>query len=139
MGGVTHNGNRRGEIHNQKRAKQLVRFSGLKYGTITFTDIDGFAEFGDKLFVWVELKHEGAEMPVGQRLALERVATAVEESGRPAYVLLATHDEPPSNDIYMARCKVVRVFRRGKWHDKDGTKTVEDAVNAIRERHINLA
>lgn len=66
----------RGVIRNREYAKQLKDFSGLRYGKITPTDIDGFLDFGDQLFVVVEGKHAGSAIQTGQRLALERLVDA---------------------------------------------------------------
>ena len=44
----------RGVIRNRQFAQQLRDFSGLRFGKITPTDIDGFMDFGDRLFVVLE-------------------------------------------------------------------------------------
>ena len=38
----------RGVILNPARMQQIVSFEGMKYGTITPTDIDGFIEYKNK-------------------------------------------------------------------------------------------
>lgn len=106
----------RGEIQCKERARQIRDFTGLRFGTITPTDIDGFIEFRDRLFVWIEAKLEGEALPAGQRLALERNCDAVQESGRMAVVLVVEHDTAATEDIDFASC-IVREYRlNGEWH-----------------------
>ena len=44
--------NNRGVIQNRDRKKQIIDFSGLKYGKITPTDIDGLIEYKDKAMMF---------------------------------------------------------------------------------------
>lgn len=62
----------RGVIRNLQYARQRADFSGLRFGTITPMDIDGLIEFEGKCCVFMETKHGQADLPTGQRLALER-------------------------------------------------------------------
>ena len=63
----------RGSIQFPDRARQLIDFSGLRYNKITPTDIDGFIEYHDEAIVFMEFKYGNAELPYGQKLALERL------------------------------------------------------------------
>lgn len=67
------NYNERGKIENRNRARQIIDFSGLQYGKITPTDIDGLIEYHDKAILLLEFKYADAEMPRGQKVALERM------------------------------------------------------------------
>lgn len=121
----------RGKIQNRERAKQLRDFSGLRFGSITPTDIDGFVEFGDKLFVWIEAKVVGASVCKGQRLALQRQCDAVQESGRTAAVLVIEHDTNPEEDIDFARC-LVREYRfKGQWQYPTKPVTCREAIEKL--------
>ena len=62
-----------GIFRNREYAKQLKSFSGLRFGKITPTDIDGFLDFGNNVYVFIETKHGDAPLPYGQKLALERL------------------------------------------------------------------
>jgi hypothetical protein len=100
----------RGEIYNRDRARQLRDFTGLQFGKITPTDIDGFVEFRGKLFIFIEIKLEGHELPHGQRKALERACDAIASAGMSAWVLVVEHNTDPQEDIDVASCPV-REFR----------------------------
>ncbi len=124
----------RGKIRNREYAQQLNDFSGLRFGKITPTDIDGFLDFGDKVFIIVESKHGGSEMPYGQRLALERLCDACEDSGRATYLMLCSHNTD-SEDIDYANIRVKACRRNKQWKQLDGVVTLRDAINKILDKH----
>ena len=127
----------RGEIKYKDRARQLRDFTGLRFGSITPTDIDGFVEFRDKLFVWIEAKLTGAELLQGQRMALERQCDAVRETGRMAVVLVIEHDTEPEEDIDFASCPVRELRHHRKWRPPDEPITCKDAIAAlVQAAHI---
>jgi len=124
----------RGEIQNRARAKQLRDFTGLKFGNITPTDIDGYVEFRDKLHVWMEAKLEGEPLLRGQRLALERACDAIAETGRESIVLVLDHSTPPEEDIPFAICRV-REYRYCKeWHEPLRPITCREAICAMLDK-----
>ena len=57
--------NKKQGIQNRSRARQIIDFSGIKYGNITPTDIDGGFEKQNEVFVFFEMKYGDAEMPTG--------------------------------------------------------------------------
>jgi ribosomal protein L37AE/L43A len=121
----------RGKIRNREYASQIRDFSGLKYGTITPTDVDMAIDFGNKAFVWGELKHGDTPITPGQRLFLERVNDALERSGIPSYVLSISHKD--SGDIDVANARVVEYRSNGQWRKPRGDISVKDAVTKIKE------
>jgi hypothetical protein len=103
---------KRGEIYNRARAKQLINFNGLVYGTITPTDIDGLLDFHGKCFVFIEAKYKDTPLPNGQRRALETIVRAL---NKPAICIVATHSIEAHDDIDMANCLVREYFENGRW------------------------
>lgn len=98
--------------------RQIVDFKGLAYARrIMPTDLDGFLEFGDKLYVFFELKHHipvlGEQvdtlMPVGQLMALERLVVVVGRQ-RPALLVEAHHECQPAVDVTAAYAVVHRYW-----------------------------
>jgi hypothetical protein len=122
----------RGVIRNRQYATQIRDYSGLRYGNITPTDIDGFVEFGDKLFVFIELKHKDAPLPRGQRLALERLTDAVGETGRTSILLIAEHNT--SGDIETSQCKVIEYRYMKRWIIPHSEITVRECVDEILQQ-----
>ena len=99
----------RGEIYNEEKAKQLNNFSGLRFGNITPTDVDGLLDFGNKLFVLIEVKTDGIALPNGQRMALERTCDALHKSGKMAALLIVVHNTPPEQQVDVANCDVIEI------------------------------
>jgi len=117
----------RGKIRNPKYAGQLKDFSGLRFGQITPTDIDGFCDFQNKAFILLELKYGHAEIMRGQRLGYERLALACESAGIRTIVILAHHNVPPTEVIPVADLQVSKIYVDGKWRDQHGVRTVRRA------------
>ena len=104
-------------INHPERAKQLISFEGMerRRGIIP-TDIDGFIDYSGKVFVYMEAKLVGADVPDGQRLALERAVQSHDqvkgkegERGHKACAILFRHNTNPEEDIivkdqYVEKC-----------------------------------
>lgn len=121
----------RGKIYNEARAKQIRDFSGLNFGTITPTDVDGLLDFGNKLFVLIEAKKEGVELPGGQRLALERMCDAIHDSGKMSALLIVTHDTPADQPIDFAGCPVTECKLNGEWKTIKHSTTCRKAIEYL--------
>jgi hypothetical protein len=124
----------RGKIYNRTRAKQIRDFSGLRFGTITPTDVDGLLDFQNTLFVLIESKYKEAPLPRGQRLALERVCDAIQKAGKMCAVLIIAHETEPSRDIDFACCPVVEWRYKGCWRSPEQTITCRAAIEKLLEK-----
>lgn len=106
----------RGKVYNQARASQLRDFSRLRYaGNITPTDVDCLIEFGDEAYVIVEAKSNGKPVPMGQRLALQRMIRDFMLRGKKAILIVATHEMPIDEAIDFANCKAQEYFEGEHW------------------------
>ena len=94
-------------INHPERAKQLISFEGMerRRGIIP-TDIDGFIDYSGKVFVYMEAKLVGADVPDGQRWALERAVQSHDqvkgkegERGHKACAILFRHNTNQEEDI----------------------------------------
>jgi hypothetical protein len=103
----------RGMIKNRDHMRQIKSFSGMRWEKITPTDIDGFIDFGGKVFVFIEAKHGESMPPYGQRLALERLCDTCKKAGLISAVLLVGHNT--SGDINISECNVFRYRLDGQW------------------------
>ena len=116
----------RGEIHSRDRARQLRDYSGLRFGNITPTDIDGLIEYHGKAFVIIELKYGDADVPFGQMLALERLT---DDLSKPALCIIANHDiTNPEEDIDVANCIVSQYRFKGSWRLPQRQRTVKEII-----------
>lgn len=120
----------RGKIRNRDYAAQIRDFSGLKFGKITPTDIDGLIEYQDKGFVFIEAKYGTANLPYGQELALVRLCDVIQQN-RPSLLIIARHYS--KGDIDFAQMVVEKFRYRGIWHKEDKEITVKN----LTDRFLN--
>jgi len=126
----------RGAIGNEKFARQLRDYSGLRYGKITPTDIDGALDFNNRLFAYFELKYQSMNLPYGQRLAFERQCDGMENGGIPAYYFLCVHNDHPDESPIMAhRSEVVAIRHNKTWIEPRAGTTLREAIDRARDIH----
>ena len=123
----------RGKIYNRKRARQIVNYEGIQIDNITPTDIDGLIEYHDLAYILIELKYIGADVPFGQRLAIERLINDLSTTGKSCVAFIAEHNAGCENcecDDIIARYAVVRqIYYNHKWHNVISKKeTLGDLV-----------
>ncbi len=120
----------RGATTYKARAKQGRDFTGLKYGNITPTDIDGLIEYQNKCYVFIEAKMTGTEMPAGQRIALERLCDDLQKI-KPTLLILMTHDTPIDREIDFAKSSVEKYRYKGNWIFPQRVSTVRQLIDAF--------
>ena len=121
----------RGKIMNRQFSLQVKDYSGLRFDKITATDIDGFMDFQDKVFVFLEYKHGDGMPPYGQKLALERLCDACEKAGKFCILILARHET--NGDIDCANAIVTSYRTKGAWHEPRNPTTVREAVEKFHD------
>lgn len=120
----------RGKIRNRDFVPEKD-FSGLQYGKITPTDLDGFVEFADQVFVFIELKYRDSEMKKGQRVALERLCDVCWRDGKYVMVIVARYEEG-GKVVDVAPLPVVQYRFQGQWEYPKRSLTVRQLVDAAR-------
>lgn len=113
----------RGRIRNREFALVERDFSGLRWEKITPTDIDGFVEFGNRLFVFIEGKHPGAQFSGGQKLALQRLTSICNfPPNRYAFAVVVdqvTYKEVDENGVEVAVVDYANsIVREFLWNDE---------------------
>ena len=107
--------NNRGSIINKDVARQLREYKGIRYGNITPTDIDGFIEYHNNAYIFIELKLGNAVMSSGQRLAFERLTDDLEYR-KPTLFIIASHNAyDPNEDIDAANAYVTEYRFKREW------------------------
>jgi len=125
----------RGAIRDAKKIARLRDFTGLRFGKITPTDVDGLLEFRGKCYVLMEAKHGSAPLPDGQRIAYERLADDLMVAGKPMLVLHLIEMGPEPIDY--AKCLVVRARVGGEWTQRYSGITCREAIDRfLRENGI---
>lgn len=95
-----------GKIRNPKRIRQVLAFQGLMGifpRCITPTDVDFCVEI-DGHFLIGEFKRQGASVPVGQRMALERL---IKRLGAGSVAFVAQHTTDSHEFIAAEECRAV--------------------------------
>jgi len=123
----------RGTIRNATSALQLRDYLGLCWNRITPTDIDGLLDFGGRAFVLFELKAQGAPLPRGQELAIERVVDAIESGGAFALGLVAEHITAADTAIDAAVATVIRIRWRRSWRQPACLRSLRDTIDRFLE------
>jgi hypothetical protein len=123
-------------LKNREQFSQIVSFHSMTYGKLSPTDFDAFIEFNDKLFIIIETKYLNAQMPLGQRLALERICDAIYESGKIATVLVTSHDTPKDEDIDLGNTTLTKIRWEKKWVEIKSGEKLNDVVNKLKDKYI---
>lgn len=123
--------NNRGQIQFRERSRQIIDFGGLQYGNITPTDIDGLIEYKNKAYAIIEMKYGNAEMPKGQKLAIERMVDDLSSKGKLATAFLCEHDVANTNEDIIASKTIVRsCYYNGYWRN-DGKRTLKARLDSF--------
>jgi hypothetical protein len=122
LGGLQMNDETRGKIRNVCYAEQIIDFSGLRFGNITPTNIDGYIDFWGKGHVFFEAKHKDAIPPLGQKLAFERVADPLAPF---SIYIIASHNSPHHQQINAAEAVVSSVRFLQRWIIPDRNLTTK--------------
>jgi hypothetical protein len=122
----------RGTIQNRERARQIIDFHGLKIRNITPTDIDGFIEYQDKAMIFLEFKYLDADLPYGQRLALERLIDNIDKAGKEAVLFVCEHNTTNCDKDVIAENAIVRSFYyKKRWYKPREKSTVKQKINSF--------
>lgn len=117
----------RGKIVTRNRARQIRDFSGLLFGSITPTDIDGLIEYHEKGYIIIEVKLAGAAVPEGQRKAIQRLTDVLWRADKGAICIVASHNTTNTEEaIDVADAAVYEYRYRAKWHHPNGLHTVRE-------------
>jgi hypothetical protein len=117
----------RGNIKYKSRAQQINSFSGLiRRRNITPTDIDGLIDYNGKAFIILEGKYGDAELPKGQRMALENLANAMLDGSKKVVVIVFRHNIHNVNqDINVSLQPVTEIYFKRKWFSITLKNTLE--------------
>jgi hypothetical protein len=129
----------RGVIVHRGRASQIRDFSGLLIpGTkITPTDIDMLIEYHNRYFIFAETKYGNAELPAGQKLALERLCDAAQRGNKLSIAFITRHTAEVGEDIDMGMTTIEEYRWLFKWHKPpiENVLRLCDAVKNFINKH----
>lgn len=124
-------------IHNKRKMKQLIDFKGCAMdGGMYPTDIDGVIEYKDSKYIIFEVKYGDSEIPIGQRLALQRMVDDFTKSGKQAIVLICSHTvKNPNKPVVMAWCNVREIYYgdEKRWRIPNREIKVREAIDCFQK------
>jgi len=104
-------------IRNEDYLKQSIDFTGIGNSKIHPSDIDAVLEFDNKYLILMEFKHNGINIPIGQKLLLERISNSWNiSSAEKKSVILKIKHNTNNGLINAVDCKVIEIYENVKWH-----------------------
>lgn len=119
---------------NKDYGSQLKDFSGLSWGKIYPTDIDGILEFSNRLFVIFETKYGGAPVPYGQKLALERLCDRLTQPGCHCVLIITKHES--KGDIDIGKTIVTSYRENSNWFTDVPEITLREMIDIFRGKYL---
>lgn len=134
----------RGEIRNIERKQQINSFKNIRYGNITPTDIDGLIEYQDKAYVIFEIKYGNAELPKGQRKAIQRLVTDAGKANKKALAIIAEHHvDDTRQPVDVSQCDVREVFlsseKERKWRKPNHSMKLKECIDLFITKIVDSA
>lgn len=124
-------------INNPTKMRQLIDFKGCSVGKGMYpTDIDGLIEYKDSEYILFEVKFAGKPVPIGQRLAIQRMIDDFTKAGKQAVAFICDHAvKDPDKPIIMAWCRVREIYYGGEkqWRAPDREITVREAIDSFQK------
>jgi len=118
-----------GLIRNSKQVKQSIDFQEIQNGNIHPSDIDAVLEFNNEAIIFIEVKRIGNDIPLGQRLLLERLTDSWHTEK--AITIKVNHSFfNEETDIPLNECKVEKYYTKGTWIESK-TKNLKDFLNSL--------
>ena len=122
-------------IRNTKQVRQSIDFTGVQNDKIHPTDVDFVLEFDNEILILGEVKRQGIEIPLGQKLVLQRIA---DKWGDKAIVLKVVHSHNNDDtDIPLKDCFVESYYVNKKWFRLQNSYSLVDFVNSLGEKWNN--
>ena len=118
-------------IRNTHQVKQSIDFAGVESGNVHPTDIDAVLEFDNKILILIEVKRKGNDLPIGQKLLLERLTDSW-HTGKSISLLVEHSFKNDHKDIPLAECYVTKAYYKNKWTKK--TKPLLQTLKDIADK-----
>lgn len=124
-------------INNPAGMRQLIDFRGLAVdGYIYPTDIDGLIEYKDSEYIIFEIKHGNTEVPLGQKLALQRMVDDFTKVGKQAVAFVCEHSvRDTDKTVIAALCKIREVYygQEKQWRKPNKQITLRQAIDSFQK------
>lgn len=120
-------------INNTSYLTKPVSFAGLEYGA---TDIDIFTEYHGQVFIFADMKYQGADYSEGQRRAFVSTVDALQEAGKEAILFRVSYNTT-AGTILAADGTIADWYYNHRWYEPKRDRTFSDAQKAFIQYAIN--
>ena len=124
-------------IRNSKEVRKTIDFTGVQNGLMHPSDIDAVLEFDNDILILMEVKKQGIEIPVGQKLLLERISQSWHTPRsvvlKVEYLNIFKDDE----DVPLDQCYVTEFYFNNKWRDTKKPVNLVMALNVLGKKWKN--
>ena len=128
-------------IFNPQKAKQLLLFEDVSKDGIGMTDIDGLIEYKNRALILFEIKCQDKEVPLGQRLVLERMVNNAADTGKTAVAIVAEHNVlDPESPVFVRNCRVREIYwgHEKRWRKPRTELTAGQATDMVIDRERRM-
>jgi hypothetical protein len=113
-------------IRSPREVVRAIDFTGVQNGAMHPTDIDCVLEFNNDILILMEVKQWGKEIPLGQRLLLERLCDAWRTPRSTVLKVDYKKENVGEYTIDLHECFVTKYYYEGQWSDtKTPVKLIE--------------
>jgi hypothetical protein len=117
-------------IRNRNQTRQAIDFSGIQNGKIHPTDIDGVLEFDNEVLILFEVKRFNNDIPIGQRLVLERICDSW-KTKKSIVLFVNVNIENDIDYIPLKNGYVTKYYINGKWSDLNTDNKITNVLNRL--------
>ena len=124
-------------IRNSKEVRKTIDFTGVQNGLMHPSDIDAVLEFDNDILILMEVKKQGIEIPVGQKLLLERLSQSWHTPRsvvlKVEYLNIFKDDE----DIPLDQCYVTEFYFNNIWREAKKPVNFVMSLNILGKKWNN--
>lgn len=124
-------------IRNNKEIVRAIDFTGVQSGAMHPSDIDAVLEFDNDILILIEVKKQGIDIPLGQRLLLERISSSWRT--KKSVVLKVEYEDvyDVNENIPLDACYVTEYFHRYQWGKTKNKYKLTSFLNYLGRRWDN--
>ena len=105
------------EIRNRLLFRQRIFWGDMDFDGLSFTDIDAYMNYYDKILIFIELKKKGKDIGYAQKNAFTKMCDNLKI---PSIFIIAWHDQKNNEeDVKLRLCIVYKYYYKKKWYETE--------------------
>lgn len=102
-------------VKNREKLERPIIYDGLLSGKISPTDIDACFELFNKFLILFEIKEQGKDITIGQKITTTRIIDAWNSDPNKLGIIIFAQHNPQDNEIMLKDCIVNKIYMNGEW------------------------